>query len=45
VHEVCSRLQDDGVLAYARGSLTIRDRAGLEQRACECYGRIQRLKQ
>lgn len=44
VHEVCSRLQDDGVLTYARGSLTICDRTGLEQRACECYGRIQRLK-
>lgn len=44
VNEICSRLQDDGVLTYARGALAICDRAELERRACECYWRIQRLK-
>ena len=43
VNEVCSRLQNDGVLIYARGALPILDRAGLERRACECYNRSQRL--
>ncbi len=32
-----ARLQDAGVIAYVRGHLRIRDRAGLEARACECY--------
>lgn len=43
VNEVCSRLQNDGVLTYARGAMAITDRSALERRACECYKRIRRL--
>ena len=31
-------LQKAGLIQYSRGRLTISDRAGLEQTACECYG-------
>jgi CRP-like cAMP-binding protein len=40
VSEVCSKLQEAGVLDYSRGILTITDRALLKTRACECYQRI-----
>lgn len=30
-------LQRDGVIRYARGSIEVLDRTGLEARACECY--------
>lgn len=35
------KLQQDGLIAYSRGQVTILDRAGLEQVACECYRVIQ----
>jgi CRP-like cAMP-binding protein len=31
------KLQQDGLIAYRRGVVSIRDRAGLETTACECY--------
>ena len=31
-------LQKSGLIQYSRGRLTIVDRPGLEQAACECYG-------
>jgi Crp-like helix-turn-helix domain len=34
-------LQRAGFIAYARGRITIVDRAGLESAACECYGVIR----
>lgn len=34
-------LQDDGLIKYRRGRIAITDRRGLEQVACECYGRIR----
>lgn len=43
VSEVCSRLQDAGIITYSRGSLEVLDRGGLEARSCECYKRINRL--
>ena len=43
VSEVCSRLQDAGIIAYSRASLAVLDRAALESRSCECYKRISRL--
>lgn len=37
VSEVASALQQDGLLTYTRGVITILDAAGLEARACVCY--------
>jgi CRP-like cAMP-binding protein len=39
---VAQSLQDDGLLRYRRGRIEIVDRAGLEARACECYGVVRR---
>jgi hypothetical protein len=35
------RLMVDGVIQYARGHISVLDRAELENRVCECYGVIQ----
>ncbi len=32
-----ARLMKEGLIRYARGSIEVLDRAGLEQRVCECY--------
>ncbi len=37
VTEVALELQRAGVMRYARGHITVLDRAGLEARSCECY--------
>jgi CRP-like cAMP-binding protein len=37
VSEVASALQEQGLITYTRGVITILDPAGLERRACECY--------
>jgi len=37
VTEVALRLQELGYIQYRRGQITILDRQGLEQFACECY--------
>jgi CRP-like cAMP-binding protein len=37
VTEAALRLQRDGLIRYSRGRVRILDRAGLEQRSCECY--------
>jgi len=34
------KLQKDGLITYARGRITLLDRPGLEQRACECYAMV-----
>ncbi len=34
-------LQEAGLIEYARGRITIRDRAGVEECACECYAVIR----
>jgi CRP-like cAMP-binding protein len=34
-------LQEAGLIEYARGRITIRDRAGVEECACECYAAIR----
>ncbi|WP_293810845.1 Crp/Fnr family transcriptional regulator [uncultured Bosea sp.] len=42
VNMVCSKLMEDGAIAYARGNLTVLERDLVEQRSCECYGRIRK---
>jgi CRP-like cAMP-binding protein len=37
VTEAALKLQRDGLIRYARGRIMVLDRAGLEQRSCECY--------
>jgi len=38
VTEAALKLQGAGLIRYARGHITVLDRAGLEARTCECYG-------
>ena len=42
VSESARRLQDDGLIHYRRGVVTIVDRPALEAVACECYGILRR---
>ena len=41
VTEAALKLQRLGLIKYARGRITVLDRAGLEQRTCECYGVVK----
>ena len=40
---VAGTLQRAGMIHYKRGEITVLDRAGLEEAACECYREIQRF--
>jgi CRP-like cAMP-binding protein len=40
-----SILRRAGLIEYARGHVTVLDRAGLEEATCECYGAIRRQLQ
>lgn len=40
VAEAAGRLLQAGLISYSRGHITILDRCGLEQRACECYAAV-----
>jgi CRP-like cAMP-binding protein len=42
VTEVAHKLQQAGLIRYARGRIAVLDRPGLEQRVCECYEVVQR---
>ncbi len=37
VTEAAGKLQQAGLINYSRGQITVLDRAGLEERVCECY--------
>lgn len=37
VTEAARKLQDEGLIHYSRGQITIVNRAGLEEQICECY--------
>ena len=45
VSVVTRTLQTAGLIQQSRGSITVTDRAGLEETACECYGRIRHIYQ
>ncbi len=42
VTEGALRLQAAGLIRYARGHITVLDRAGLESRTCECYAVVKK---
>lgn len=42
VTEAAGKLQRDGLIDYHRGHIDILDRAGLEERTCECYGVVRK---
>jgi Mn-dependent DtxR family transcriptional regulator len=35
------KLQNDGLIEYQRGRITVLDRAGLAKRTCECYAVVK----
>jgi CRP-like cAMP-binding protein len=35
------KLENEGLITYSRGLITVLDRAGLEKRSCECYAVVQ----
>jgi CRP-like cAMP-binding protein len=43
VSVVTRTLQTAGLIQQSRGSITVSDRAGLEETACECYRKIRRI--
>jgi Mn-dependent DtxR family transcriptional regulator len=40
VTDVAGKLQKDGMIAYARGRITVLNRPKLEKRVCECYATV-----
>ena len=43
INAVARELQDEGLITTRRGIIEVHDRAGLEQRSCECYDRVERF--
>ena len=42
VTEAALKLQNAGLIRYARGRIRVLDRAGLERRTCECYAVVKK---
>jgi CRP-like cAMP-binding protein len=42
VTEAALKLQQAGLIRYARGHISVLDRAGLEKRTCECYAVVKK---
>ena len=42
VTEGALKLQEAGLIRYARGHISVLDRPGLEPRTCECYAAVKR---
>ena len=41
VAEALRKLQQDGLIRYHYGRITVLDRSGLEDNACECYNVVK----
>ena len=41
VTEGALKLQQAGLIRYARGRISVLDRSGLEKRTCECYAVVK----
>jgi CRP-like cAMP-binding protein len=41
INAVIGGLQDEGLISIRRGRISVRDRAGLKRRACDCYAVLQ----
>ena len=42
ITEAAGNLQHEGIISYRRGHISVLKRAGLEGRACECYGVVRK---
>ena len=42
VTEAALKLQQDGLIRYARGRITVLDRPAIEKRTCECYAVVHK---
>jgi CRP-like cAMP-binding protein len=42
VTEAAGKLQEEGLIRYSRGHITVIDRPRLEARVCECYGVVKK---
>jgi CRP-like cAMP-binding protein len=42
VTQAAGRLQEDGIIQYARGRIKVLDRAKLETKVCECYSVVKK---
>ena len=42
ITEAAGKLQHAGFIRYRRGHISVLERTGLEQRACECYGAVKK---
>jgi CRP-like cAMP-binding protein len=42
VTEAAGKLQAAGLIEYRRGTIQVLDRAGVEERCCECYAVVRR---
>jgi CRP-like cAMP-binding protein len=42
VTEAAGRLQEEGLIQYSRGRITVLDRPQLEKRVCECYSVVKK---
>ncbi len=43
VTEAARKLQDEGLIHYSRGQITVADRVGLEKHICECYADMKKI--
>jgi CRP-like cAMP-binding protein len=41
VTEAAFKLQQAGLISYARGHISVLDRSGIEKRTCECYAVVK----